>query len=345
MAIDRRQLLTGLVAALAPVRGADAAPMAQRLFLSCRMDAENNASVACFDAEGNEVFSAALPARGHDVTVRPRARENVVFARRPGNWCAVVSNVTGDVRMLVHAMPGRLFFGHGAFSADGRILHATENDIATGAGVVGIYDATDGYKRIGEFSSGGIGPHDIALLPDGRSLVIANGGLRTHPDSGRETLNPDDIKPNLALLDLARGDIIARHELDVSVAKLSIRHLAARPDGVVAFGCQYQGAEEEAPPLLGLLRPGGTPVMLNVDDDTLFRMKNYIGSVSFDDTGDYLIVTSPQGGSAFVWNMGQERVERSVMLPDVCGVASQGKAAFLLTSGNAGISTFGSSGF
>ncbi len=42
-------------------------------------------------------------------------------------------------------------------------------------------------------------------MPGGRRLVVANGGLRTHPDTGRETLNPDDMSPNLALIDLATG--------------------------------------------------------------------------------------------------------------------------------------------
>ena len=78
--------------------------------------------------------------------------------------------------------------------------------------------------------------------------------------------------------------------------------------------------------------------MLEIDDDALFRMRNYIGSVSFDDTGDYLAATSPQGGSALVWDMAHGRVSRSVMMTDVCGAAPNGNAAFLLTSGNAGIS-------
>jgi hypothetical protein len=38
------------------------------------------------------------------------------------------------------------------------------------------------YKQIGEFEAHGMEPHDIALLSDGRTMVIANGGIRTHPD-------------------------------------------------------------------------------------------------------------------------------------------------------------------
>ncbi|PZF75340.1 DUF1513 domain-containing protein [Aestuariivirga litoralis] len=343
MLIDRRQLLgvmlTGFMAG-----GAGADVPRGRLFVSCRRDAADNASVACFDRDGREVFATSLPARGHDVTRRPRAAEIVAFARRPGNWFAVLGSADGSLRQVVEAAEGRHFYGHGAFSADGRLLHATENLIATGEGLIGIYDASDGYRRIGEMPSGGIGPHDLALLPGGRGLIIANGGLRTHPDTGRETLNPEDMKPNLALLDLRHGEVTARHELAAELRRLSIRHLAVRGDGVVAFGGQYQGAAEDAPPLIGLLRPGGTPAMLAVEGDALFAMNNYIGSVAFDDDGGSLIATSPEGGAALIWDMAGDRLAASLRLPDVCGAAANGRQSFIVTSGNAGITTLGLSG-
>lgn len=337
MAIDRRQLLGGMLTAFMAT-GAGAGAPGGRLFVSCRMDAQENASVACFDREGREVFATSLPARGHDVTVRTHAAQIVVFARRPGNWFAVVSRHHGNVLRVVQAAEGRHFYGHGAFSADERLLYATENLIATGEGRIGIYDTTDGYRRVGELPSGGIGPHDLMLLPGTGTLVIANGGLRTHPESGREVLNPDDMKPNLALLDVERGRIVEVHELAAGLRKLSIRHLAVRSDGCVGFGCQYQGGDEDAPPLVGLLRPGNAPRMLEMEDDVLFRMRNYIGSVVFDDDGSYLIATSPQGGAAVVWDMAKGAVARSIVRADVCGAAPSGTGSFLITSGNAGIS-------
>lgn len=323
---------------------APAARASGSLFVSCRLDAADNASVACFDGDGREVFAASLPARGHDVTPRPGCDEIAVFARRPGNWFAVVSRRDGAVLQIVPAVAGRHFYGHGTFSADARLLYATENDTATGKGVVGIYDASAGYRRIGEFASGGIGPHDLALLPGGQTLVIANGGLRTHPETGRENLNPEDMKPNLALLELRSGSLVACHELEASLRQLSIRHLAVRADGTIAFGCQYQGSQQDAPQLLGIASPGGKLAMLEIGDDALFRMQNYIGSVAFDDSGNYLIGTSPQGGAALVWDMAQRRVADSILMTDVCGAAPNGPDAFLLTSGNSGISTLTSAG-
>jgi hypothetical protein len=58
--------------------------------------------------------------------------------------------------------------------------------------VIGVRDASAGYRHIGELPSHGIGPHDLALLSDERTLVVANGGIRTHPDRRREELNLAD---------------------------------------------------------------------------------------------------------------------------------------------------------
>ena len=55
----------------------------------------------------------------------------------------------------------------------------------TRRGMIGVRDATDGYRQIGEFGAQGMEPHDIALLGDGRTMVIANGGIRTHPEQRR----------------------------------------------------------------------------------------------------------------------------------------------------------------
>ena len=74
-------------------------------------------------------------------------------------------------------------------------------------------DATDGYKQIGEFPARGMEPHDVALLSDGRTMVIANGGIRTHPDSGADELNLPDMKPSLVYVDITTGDLLEEQVL------------------------------------------------------------------------------------------------------------------------------------
>jgi hypothetical protein len=215
------------------------------------------------------------------------------------------------------------------------LLYASENDVKSGDGIIGIYDASGGYARIGEFRSGGIGPHDLNLLGDGRRMVIANGGLKTLPESGREVLNSNDIAPNLAVLDLASGTIDTIVELDRAYKKLSIRHLVRIGDDRIAFACQHQGEADELPPLVGVLELDGKTRLFDAPEEALARLNNYVGSVALDETGAVIAATSPVGGTAALWSIDGNYLG-AAQISDVCGVARH-RNGFLMSSGNAGV--------
>lgn len=339
MAIDRRSFVAGLgLAVTTALSGGRARAAAPPLYLSCVRTADGTHRVAAFTGEGRLLFATPLPDRGHDVAARPGAGELVVFARRPGDWMAVVDRETGVVERVVLAAEGRHFYGHGAFSADGRLLYASENRIAAGDGVLGVYDAAARYSRIGEVPSGGIGPHDLAVLPGAERIVVANGGIRTHPDTGREILNAGDLRPSLALVRAGTGEVEEALDLGGDLADLSIRHLAAAPDGTVAFGCQWAGDPFEAPPLVGLREASGRLRLFGMPDDDLIAMDNYVGSVALDASGEIVCATSPRGALAVFFDRASGRYLGRRRLSDVCGVApGPGEGTFLLTSGDAGL--------
>ena len=338
MAIDRRTFLHGLggTAALAtwPVRAATSSAAS---YIGCRLKGEESGSAAAFDLGGHELFALDLPARGHDITLRPGSREAAIFARRPGTWFVAIDWETGAVTKQQTASENRHYFGHGVYSADGKRLYATENDTLTGNGIIGIYDATSGYARLGEFASHGIGPHDIALLPDGHTLVIANGGLMTLPESGREVLNPNTMRSTIDLVGREQGELLARFELDESYRDLSLRHLALTARGEILFGGQYQGEAEDLPLLAGMISSGGQMSMLPTPDEELAALENYIGSVAVDRDGEILAATSPHGNRIAFWSIASGEFIGSRRMADVCGLAATVHAAeFVASSGNEG---------
>lgn len=133
----------------------------------------------------------------------------------------------------------RHFYGHGAFSADGRLLYTTENAYEVPDGRLGVWDAADGYRRIGEIASGGIGPHEIIRLPDG-GFAVANGGVQTHPDYDRANLNVPTMRPNLTYLS-PEGAIVEQVEPPAALHMASIRHVAADASGLVGDGAAMGG--------------------------------------------------------------------------------------------------------
>ncbi|MFZ2103471.1 MAG: DUF1513 domain-containing protein [Oricola sp.] len=333
--IERRTLLraagVAFLAGLAP-RAAWALAETDAVFASAYFDGQGQYGVALLTEAGEIVHRYVLPERGHDAVFDPEGRRLVVFARRPGTFASVIDAGDDAEPVVFHAPDGRHFYGHGRFSADGRLLYTTENDYDNARGVIGVYDATDNFRRIGEFWSGGVGPHDMVMLPSGKHMLIANGGIETHPDFGRTTLNLATMKPNLAVLDLANADVLGTHELSPDMHKLSIRHLSMSADGAVWFACQNQGDIHEMLPLAGSVTLDGNLRLLDLAEEDLRTMRGYIGSVCVNERAGSVVFTSPQGNVALEVDRSTGARRKRHELVDVCGAAARG-GGYLLSSG------------
>lgn len=333
--IDRRQFLkaagAGFVASLTP-RGLLAAEAADAVFATAYQRRDGAYGVAVLSEDRKIVFSADLPDRGHDVTFDPVSRRAVVFARRPGTFAAVFDHTKRKQPLTISSAEGRHFFGHGLFSPDGKLLYATENDFDNAAGMIGVYDATDGFRRIGEFPTHGMDPHEMLLMPDGKTLAIANGGIETHPDFGRAKLNLSTMKPSLVFIDRETGDLIEEHLLPPALHQLSIRHMDIDATGGVWFGCQYEGPATDSPLLVGRAKPGADLALIEMPQEVLAGLRNYVGSVAANPKAGTVAVSSPQGNRVAIIDCMSGAVRSSMPLKEVCGLAPD-HSAFMATTG------------
>lgn len=335
---SRRALLAGLAAvALTARSGAAGAVMpaaAGMHFVAARRHG-NRHEAALIDAQAHDLAVLALPDRGHSFAVDSTGARAVVFGRQPGFFALAMGLEDGRGLGALPLPADRHFFGHGTFSADGTRLYATENDFEAGRGVIGIYDARPGaqWQRLGEFDTAGIGPHEVVLLPDGRTLCVANGGLLTHPDYGKEPLNRATMRPSLVYLDADSGRVLEKVELEPRLFQLSIRHLALDGRGAVWFACQHEGPASEQPPLLGRHRRGAAPELFPGPVAVLRSLRNYLGSIAIDADAGLIATTSPVGGSVAFWHAEDGRCAGSIERPDGCGVAALGGGRFLLSDG------------
>ncbi|PZQ52480.1 MAG: DUF1513 domain-containing protein [Rhodovulum sulfidophilum] len=276
------------------------------------------------DAEGEDLFSVELPDRAHSTALHPKLARAVVFARRPGTYAIVFDCATGRSLRQLDAAAGSVFCGHGAFSPDGKLLYTSEAEIDTGEGLIGIWDVAAGFRRLGAMSSGGIGPHEILMLPDGM-LAVANGALENGPDGRPDPIALQEMEPNLTYIDLATREIQQVVALSGPMRRNSIRHLAVRPDGLLAFAMQWHGADTEAPALLGLHRRGeAAPTLLTADGPAQFALKGYAGSVAFSGDGARVAISSPIGGLVDVFDAETGAHAWRCPRPDVCGLAPSG---------------------
>lgn len=287
-------------------------------FLAAAREPDGSFGLYGLDSGGGIGFRVPLPARGHAGAGHPTRAEAVAFARRPGAFALVIDCGNGGVRHRLAPPGGRQFNGHGVFMDSGALLLTSEQRARDSVGVIGLWDVEAGYRRIGEYPSGGIGPHDLRLMPDGATLVVANGGIATDP-MDRSKLNLPTMRPNLTYLDLD-GTILEQVEMGPALRQNSIRHLAIRDDGLVGFAMQWEGEPGAANPLLGLHRPGGAPVLAPAPLADELAMQGYAGSIAFSGDGGEIAITSPRGGRLHRFSADGTFLG-AVSRADVCGLA------------------------
>jgi len=320
-------------------------------YLSARRQWQGNSrrdECVWVDAQGCVKAVLPLPARGHSFALDAPRRRAVVFGRQPG-FFALAFELPQDsaaMNVVLQAQPlplpaGHHFYGHGVYAPDGHTLYATENDYVHVRGLIGIYDVRPGHvcTRVGEFDSGGIGPHEIVLMPDGLTLCVANGGLQTHPDFGKTILNAATMQSSLVYLNRHTGQVVQQH--DVPISRLSLRHVAVDGVGVVWAGCQYVNADGQRPELVWRHGQNGMAQPLQAvpcPADAQRALRNYVGSITVNRRGNVVAVSSPVGGQVLFWDVGSQttlpRLLDRFELPDVCGLASWAQDGFALSSGH-----------
>ena len=309
------------------------------LFASARRNGDGSFALAIVDEAGQDLAIVHLPARGHGMAATPNRSRIVIFARRPGTFALLLDPFSQREPSVLTSMNGRHFYGHGCFSKDGRLLYAAENDYEAGQGVIGIYDVSSkAATRLGEFATGGIGPHDIRLTKDGKTLVVANGGIRTHPAQPRQKLNIGTMIPSVAYLNAESGDLLVRHSLPKDLHQLSLRHLALDQFGQVWVGGQYEGPRTDRPPLVVRMTPDSEPTLIDIPATATASLQNYIGSVMANASGEIIATSAPRGGKILLWSAETGNLLGSQAIADGCGLAPIDKHAFLISDGNGGLS-------
>jgi len=301
IAPSRRGLLLGLAAL--PLFGAAAMAETSLALLACGGDAEGQASFG-LDATGDVLWRHTLPGRGHGMAMAPDGRYAVISARRPGQWLLQLDLVSGHSEIWPC---DDLAYGGQVIYLDAARLAATASD-ADGQGCIAVLDAKTG-QRTALWPTGGVDPHELLLVKG--ALVVANGG---------DALEPS----NLARLDPRTGAMLARIEVPAELRRLSLRHMAALPDGSVAVAAQDRGAADPAVPLLAFWH--GADIRWAALGTEQGGMRGYCGAVAALGQ-EKLCVTSPLGAQAVLHPAGDV-----LRLPDICGVTAL-RGGFALSGG------------
>ncbi len=271
---------------------------------------------------GKTRFCLPVPERAHQVLPVPNSNLAIFMGRRPSALFYVVDIEAGQLLHTVKAPEGYHYYGHAVIDEHAGLLYTTENDYQHQRGVIGIYKLTANCHRMGEMSSGGLGPHQIERLPESNTLVVANGGIVTHPDQGRNILNLDTMAPNLTYLNAGNGQLIA--QAFPQHHRMSVRHFAVTRQNRVVIGIQdhrLDAISDHTNPLVlsHRLHTGDTLEALTATGQQWQAMNQYIASVACSADGRWAITTTPRGNLISLWDLAKGSALSHLPCRDVAG--------------------------
>ena len=300
------------------------------LLLSARDDSEGRHFAVGYRLDGTQVFATQVGLRCHDIINHPTAPLALFVARRPGSESYLIDLRDGRLLQTLSSQPQRHFYGHAVIHHSGEWLYATENDTSDpGRGLLGVYRfIEDRLVHTGEIPTHGIGPHQVSWMPDGETLVVANGGIRTEAES-RVEMNLNAMQPSLVLMQ-RDGTLLSKETLAQPMN--SVRHLGIASDGTIVAGQQFMGDAHERSELLAIKRPGQAFQAFPVGAEHLAAMGHYTASVAVHSALRLIALTAPRGNRFFIWDLDSGALRLDTALPDCAGVGAVADG-FVVTSG------------
>lgn len=245
---------------------------------------------------------------GHGIAADPLNPQRISVFEKRGRGACEIDLSQGRVSRTIHTADNRQFYGHGAYSPDGRLLLCTET-IMEGEypGVIVVRDAST-HDYLGEFPSHGAHPHDCRLIDGGRTLVVTNGG---GPREG--------AAPSVAYIDVRSEQLLEK--LEFERRDINAGHLDIATDGSLAvISAQRQGLSHQAPGGISLRPAGGEFRTLRRPSGIIKRLRGETLSVRIHAPTGVAGATTPDGNLLTFWDIASGELIRCYELENPRGI-------------------------
>jgi len=247
-----------------------------------------------FDSKNRDVRSQTdINFHGHGFAPNPAKPHLAVISEKHGRGCVEWDMKARKVTRALTTTSDREFYGHGAFTPDGKTLFLAESVVGDNsyAGVITVRDG-DSYEIKGDFPSHGTAPHDTLLIDNGATLVITNGG---------GPIGTDDL-PCVTYVDVKTREL--KRKLTFSTPRINAGHLAITPKGeLVVVSAPREGMKTGAADFTGNISfytPGGE--VRTATDPVTSRMKAETLSVAIHEPTMVVGATNPAGDLVTFWD-------------------------------------------
>jgi uncharacterized protein len=250
-------------------------------------------------------YTAFLP---HGIAVDPLDPGRLVTFQKIGPGCCEIDLRTKQVTRVIAPKDGRWFYGHGAFSADGKLLYSTETINSEERGVIGVRDATT-LQYLGEFPTYGENPHDCHLIENGKVLLVTNGG------GALDT----PMRPCVTWVEIDSQRLLDKREL--ASERFNTGHLCLSPsEGLIVVSAPRKGLTEKDLGAVSIRRSDAALRTMGEPADITARMLGEALSVAIHEPSGTAAVTHPGGNMVTFWSMRTLAFIKMMELPYARGV-------------------------
>lgn len=264
------------------------------------------------DAATPQAAEAEIGFLAHGITPHPTRRREVVMFEKHGPGCCVFDLEASEVLRTVACAPQREFYGHGAYSPDGRHLYCTETDLRDGRrGYITVRDGKT-FETLGDFPSYGLAPHDCMFAADGTTLVVANGGS----GAGR-----DEDRPGVAFVDVRDGKLL--DVLPMTSAHINAGHLDLTAAGDLALVSAPRDGYDPARACGGVsLRAAGAALSTVREPEAIVtKLVGETLSVAIHPGTRVVGATTPLANFVTFWNLDTGALVGKLRVPNPRGIA------------------------
>lgn len=241
---------------------------------------------------------------GHGISPNPVKPGTAVIFEKHGKGSCEVDLLKVKVTRRIKTVADREFYGHGAFTPDGKTLFAAEAIVGDGSydGVIAVRDG-ESFELQGEFPTFGIAPHDCHLVDDGRTLVITNGGAPLDAEGD----------PCISYVDIKSREM--RQKLVFRNKRINAGHIAITGKGEVAcVSAPRGGIADKAADWLGSIHfyDPARGSMTEPDDPILGKMRGETLSVAIHEPSMIVGATNPSADLLTFWDFRTGKLVKSI---------------------------------
>ncbi len=222
-----------------------------------------------------------LPFAAHSALRVPGAPERALLIGKNEPRAVEIDFVARRIVRSFDSSSGRAFYGHGAYSRDGRHLYCTELDLKSAVGALVIRDAAT-LRTVGELATFGQSPHDCRVIDGGRTMLVVNAGRA-----------PDYVGSCLTRVDLSTGKLL--NTLANPTPRVHLTHFAVAADGTLVVSSAPNTGRPAAAGSIFVATPGRELTEVALPAALAVRLHDETLSVAIADAQRVAAVTVPAG--------------------------------------------------